>query len=229
MSYILEALRKSEQERNPEKVPDLSTHHPQILKTEKPRYAYWIIAVLFLIIIGMMLFYFFYNKPAEQQVVESPVAETVPVISNDNMSKPVVDNNINEAATFSGKIVEKATEQQKVPAATIITEKEVEQAPTFKVEAPVTKPAISDLDRAALQDISELNYDFQRQIPDMEFSTHIYVSDGGSFVIINGKTLSEGMAISRGLVIHQIISDGVVLEFRGRRFFLASMTNWQQN
>ncbi len=88
---------------------------------------------------------------------------------------------------------------------------------------------MTELDKAALPDISDLNYDFQQQIPDMDFSTHVYVSDGGSFIIINGKSLSEGMSVARGLVVQQIISDGIVLEYRGRRFFLASMTNWLQN
>ena len=42
MSYILEALKKSEQERNPEKVPDLSTHHHHVTEQKTSKNKYWV-------------------------------------------------------------------------------------------------------------------------------------------------------------------------------------------
>ncbi|RLA03021.1 MAG: hypothetical protein DRQ47_05905 [Gammaproteobacteria bacterium] len=104
-----------------------------------------------------------------------------------------------------------------------------EPKPSLKPELKQESNKISELERAALKNIADLNYNYQSQIPDMDFSTHIYVNDGGSFVIINGKSISDGGYISRGLKVVEITARGVILEFKDRRFFLSSMVSWQGN
>ncbi|MEL0067242.1 MAG: hypothetical protein VW874_03145 [Gammaproteobacteria bacterium] len=64
MSYILEALKKSEQERNPDKVPDLSTHHRAIATEEKSGFPWvWLVIVLVVINLGA-LYWFFVMRPS---------------------------------------------------------------------------------------------------------------------------------------------------------------------
>lgn len=229
MSYILEALKKSEQERNPEKVPDLATHHRQISHQEKSKLPYWIFGIALVVINGLVLLYLIEPKPIPKTVSSEPQTEKANVESKPDISEPA-------AETYSGKIEQlpivdnkpSSIADERLPV--IVEDAPIEVAAIMEAQV-VDTPAIKDnsLDRAAIPDISELSYNIQQQIPDMDFSTHIYVGDGGSFIIINGRSLSEGMNVQSGLRVLQILSDGIILEFKGRRFFLASMTNWQQD
>ncbi|MCP3673098.1 MAG: general secretion pathway protein GspB [Gammaproteobacteria bacterium] len=205
MSYILEALRKSEQERNPEKVPDLETHHRHVVGQVKKSFPFWILGVVLLLINGLALFYVFNKEtiPEPEMVVQKKVEiPTAEIVQPEPEPEPEPENvNVN-----------------------VIPEPVVVE--TIVASAPAPKPTLNS---SSVSDISELPYDLQRQIPDMDFSTHIYVRDGGSFIIINGKTLNEGMIVARGLRVIKILSDGIILEFRNRQFFMVSMTNWVQD
>lgn len=203
MSYILDALRKSEQERNPEKVPDLGTHHRQIENENKKSYPYWILGVALLLINGFVLYYVMTNK-SENKPVDTPVT-----IKEEVVAEPL------------SIIVPSEPVVKKVKEAFV----EVSTAPVISVVAAQAKP----LNSTSVLDISELPYDLQRQIPDLDFSTHIFVRDGGSFIIINGKSINEGMSVLRGLRVIKIVSDGIILEFKGKQFFMASMTSWVQS
>ena len=212
MSYILDALRKSEQERNPEKVPDLGTHHRQIGSENKKSYPYWILGIALLLINGFVLFYVMSNE-SETKTLDIPIAKKEEKVESQPLEKP--DVNTLPIIASSEPVVKKVTE----------TPAEVSTAPVISVVATQVKP----LDSSSVLDISELPYDLQRQIPDLDFSTHIFVRDGGSFIIINGKSINEGMSVLRGLRVIKILSDGIILEFKGKQFFMASMTSWVQS
>ena len=226
MSYILEALRKSEQERNPAKVPDLETYHRHITPSQKVKFPYWILAIVFLAINAFAIYYFMQGeKQPDNQAVARKLSEA-------EINTPVVEEAVADIPTASVK----STAVQTMPKA---AEKVMEQPTTnnnltsniddtFESQPPIVSRTENTLDRAVIPDISELSLNLQRQIPDMDFTTHIYVKDGGSFVIVNGKSISEGMSVTPGLRALQILSDGTILEFKGRRFFMASMTSWQQ-
>ena len=223
MSYILEALKKSEQERNPTKVPDLATHHHHIAVQAKPKFHYWIMAIALLSINALFVFYFMTQKSQSIEPIQISTPSPIAEITTD--AKDEISIATSEPATE----ISLASEP---PAKEIITELPVVTNSfnnTAKQQQPVLSKTLNPLDRDSIPDISELSFSLQQQIPDMDFSTHIYVSDGGSFIIINGKNLSDGMNVTAGLRILEITSDGVILQFKGRRFFLTSMTNWQQN
>jgi len=209
MSYILDALRKSEQERNPEKVPDLATHHHHVAGEQKKKFPYWILFIAVLVINGFILLFLMKEEP----IKESPTMTASPA-----------------ASLTSNKLVEDVAEKisvEKEPVPEVIPEQVIEkEAPKVIKETPQQHQVEITYDRSTMLDISELPAGLQSQLPSMEFSTHIYVEDGGSFIIMNGKSLNEGMIIQRGLRLLKILSDGIVLEFKGQQFFMASMTNW---
>jgi len=230
MSYILEALRKSEQERNADKVPDLTTSHTHIHKEKKTNYLWWIIAAVLVVANGLYLF----NKMTkdsspevvsqpiveseQKRVLDKPVAETVSekqhVENSPNAIQPETNPNTgtNAIAKESSDINLPASEQQN-------------QFVTTKPMVQNTAP----IDSKMLPDITTLSYNVQQQLPEMEYTTHIHVKEGGSFIIINGRSFGEGQQITQGLTIVQIHSDGIILDFKGRRFFMASMTDWLKN
>ena len=230
MSYILEALRKSEQERNADKVPDLTTSHTQIHKEKKNNYLWWIIAAVLVTANGLYLFNKMtkdaspeaVNQPiveSEQKIaVEKPVAEIVSEKQQENNSPNAIIPETNSNAEINSNASEESD----------INHPASEQQTQFVTTKPMAQKA-APIDSKMLPDITTLSYKVQQQLPEMEYTTHIHVKEGGSFIIINGRSFGEGQQITQGLTIVQIQSDGIILDFKGRRFFMASMTDWLKN
>ena len=222
MSYILEALKKSEQERNPDKVPDLSTHHRAIATEEKSGFPWvWLVIVLVVINLGA-LYWFLVMRPASVEPTTQPVVQaqtdaapqtSVPQETQTPVATPqqVVEQPVLKAEPEPEVIV-----PQEMPAV-------VEATPAAEPEPILYGPPKF----AQLPHITELSQSIQSQLPAISFSTHIYVKDGGSFVIINNRNLSDGMKLGNGIVLEKIVREGVILSFRDRYFTLNSMESWQ--
>lgn len=234
MSYILDALRRSEQEREPQKVPDLGTYHRHIETQPKSKFPYWFIGIS-LLLVNIIYVIYQMNREPESVTLASPA-----VIDSASMNSAIINETREQILppSLSVSAVETEVENMPVPESPVpelnsmqIIEKSISGesriSPNIQPQTVLnTQP--NNLDRIVAKDIADLSINLQNKIPSMEFSTHIYISDGGSFIIINGKNLSNGMFIERGLRVHQITADGVILDFQGQRFFLASMTDWQQ-
>ena len=66
----------------------------------------------------------------------------------------------------------------------------------------------------------ELSYAVRKDIPPFALSMHVFAADAaGRFVVVDGERKAEGDAIKDGLTVREIRPDGMVLEFRGQRFF----------
>ncbi len=243
MSYILEALRKSEQERNADKVPDLTTSHTHIHKEKKHHYFWWIIGTVFVVTNGLFLFYKMNEDSVSTElatvaVIEDPQEITVDTPVTDRVSeKPQVENmsnaiqpetnlytDINESSDTNRNESYDTDKNESSDTNHSSTEQQVQLVEIKPVEQ---KPSL--IDSSMIPDINALSYSIQQQLPEMEYTTHIHVKEGGSFIIINGRSFGEGQQITRGLTIEQIQSDGIILDFKGRRFFMPSMTDWLQN
>lgn len=66
----------------------------------------------------------------------------------------------------------------------------------------------------------ELPFNLRHDLPAITLSMHVYASDPAQrFVIINGDRVAEGGSVQDDLILREIRTDGVVMEFRGQRFF----------
>ncbi len=229
MSYILEALRKSEQERNADKVPDLSTSHTLIHKDKKHHYFWWIIGTVFVVINGVYLFFKMNEDSVSKELATQPVIEVEQEITGDTpvadrvSEKPEVENTSIATQPETNQYTD-IDDNGSSDTNHSITEQQVQLLETKPIEQ---KPSL--IDSSMIPDITTLSYSVQQQLPAMEYTTHIHVKEGGSFIIINGRSFGEGQQITQGLTIEQIQSDGIILDFKGRRFFMQSMTDWLQN
>ena len=90
------------------------------------------------------------------------------------------------------------------------------EEPTRKVQAPPTPlPA-----RIIPPDLSYLPAAVQQTIPEHRLTVHVYsATPEQRFVIINSRKMREGDRSREGLLLEEITPDGVILEFRGQRFF----------
>jgi general secretion pathway protein B len=207
MSYILDALRKSESERRQGRVPDLGQQVQLIHKPKKKSsaLAMWIGAGL--VLNATVLAVLFWPEPAP--VVEPALAEETPPESR--------------ASEPGAQEVQKPEE----PAATPIAK----ERPTIIVPSRETdrQPVASETSgtfSGTVPHLVEMPLAFQKTIPDLVFNSHIYASEPSSRrVMINNNYLRAGESFS-GIRVERITEEGIVLSKNGRPFRVGIVRDW---
>ena len=94
------------------------------------------------------------------------------------------------------------------------------QAATPAARPAPAKPAVGTSIAPDLPLYYELPYNVRKDLPDLTISVHVYSAvPAQRFVIIDGERRVEGDTVQDGLTLHEIRPDGIVLEFRGQKFF----------
>ena len=76
--------------------------------------------------------------------------------------------------------------------------------------------------------IDQISPLLQNQLPGMSFSVHIFASEvQDRWVRVNGRRLEEGDFIANDLQIIEIQPEKVVLNFRGEKFTINALSDWQ--
>jgi general secretion pathway protein B len=107
-------------------------------------------------------------------------------------------------------------------------------APPPTASAAATKPAASPADAAAKPPVAsrpapaapplptmwDLPYSIRKDIPELALTMHVYSGQAADrFVVIKGEREVEGDDLGDGVMLREITPDGMVLEFKGQRFF----------
>ena len=119
------------------------------------------------------------------------------------------------AATASGAAKNPAQVATR-PAAKPATATALPATPTAPAAArPTTaKPA-----QPSLPSIWELPYATRKDLPEIDLTMHVWSpTPAERFVVVKGERHVEGEQIADGVVLQQITTDGLVLEFHGQRF-----------
>jgi len=208
MSFILDALKKSESERLRKDSPGFSDV-PDGAR-EKPA-SRWIWIMVVMIGINISVLTVLYMKPDRMRdpVPAMPTAEEI-------SEAP--------AETGAAAIVAATKPDQPPPA-------EATLAPPAR--APVTAapqqsaPATSNVS-TGLGVVTESHATFNAlraqgilRLPDMHLDIHVYSSEPGDrFVFVNMNKYKERATLDEGPVIREITPDGVILEYLGTEFLL---------
>ena len=68
--------------------------------------------------------------------------------------------------------------------------------------------------------IWELPYSTRKDLPAIDLSMHVYSADPKQrFVVIKGDRHAEGDELGQDFVLREIKQDGLVLEYKGQKFF----------
>lgn len=68
---------------------------------------------------------------------------------------------------------------------------------------------------------------FQRQVPSIEYSIHVYNDEDGSGAVkLNGSMLRVGAELTPGLRVIAILPDSTVFDFNGTQFRLNALNSW---
>lgn len=238
MSYILDALRKSEAERRQGKVPDLGQQVQLIHKPRKKSVSAAVWVAIALIINAAVLVVIF--RPGSMTVVgneaDVPVADQnvdiiepeTPAESMQSGSEAQTSDRVPE--TDSAETLSVPSVDEPVDAIAESGEAEPRLRPTVivpnrTVVEPV--PAQPDQEMAGrVPHLVELPLPFQKSIPDLIFNSHIYSSEPTARrVMINNQYMRAGDSFS-GIRVERITEEGVVLSKNGRQFRVGVVRDW---
>jgi general secretion pathway protein B len=226
MSYILDALRKSEQERQPGKParPGGPVHNVSLPWRGGWLLVIGIILLLFLLAAAVVFWHSTVKRissevavaatsPAEAPPVAPPAAEPVAVIPPPatvvKRESPVRD----------------LAEQTQVPVPVISKKPSI--APRRKVAA-IERRSSSQADGPAVfletdntPLLQQMPPEMQRAIPPMAVTIHVYSpQESQRILFINNHEYHQGSLIEGGARVEAIVPDGVVLSYQGERFKL---------
>jgi general secretion pathway protein B len=212
MSYILDALKKSDHERKQGSIPSLQTVHiPASVEANAARWPYIVIALLMLslaFVLGML-------RPWEA-TSEGVVKVTPPILISPQklvVIKPQPIQSYTKPTAVTPQLEPLFIERSPVISAITPPVNTVEQAPS--------------LEMGSVPHLSEMPPLVQQAIPDMEFAGHVYSSDASQrSVIVNGHSMSEGEVVIEGLKVEQIIRNGVVFNYQGQLFRMEILQDW---
>jgi general secretion pathway protein B len=213
MSYILEALKKSEQERGHEGAPGIQTIHTSSLHyrtTRKPLWPWLLVAILCVNL--AVLLYFVFVRSNEAAVTRPVAVSTTPP----TRVAPVVPQAVAQPAIA-----------MPAPAPPVYTPPPYTPPPRVM---PVQTTAVAPVPvppQAPVIEVDELPPEIGSHVPRMEFSAHVYSSNPRQrSVVINDMFLEEGEMLSSDLKLSEITADGAIFEFRGYRFHRSVLAGW---
>ena len=234
MSYILDALKKSEQERGRGDIPGVQTVHSSSLNYHGQKKAYWpyllIVAVL-LNLIAIVYFIVDKEQTAPAEVTTQPVTATglaVQPMDHDNtMAQAVPEQTSVTTTTIDSSIKsddEPGTAETSSPAEQAIAPGTKEAEPATK---PVTRPTPVVAEKRVIE-FYELPASIKQQLPAIIISAHVYSSNPlQRSIVINNNFMEEGEYVIDDLRLHEITPDGAIFDFRDTRFHHGVVSSWQ--
>jgi general secretion pathway protein B len=225
MSFILDALRKSEIERQRQSGPSIA-EIPIAREDRRLPVALIAIGVLLAVNVGVLLFFLLRDGRAAEPEAVAPVAAThapaaasPPAATNPttNPPSPLPATGGNEFL-FGGQEPLPETYSQVVPDATIAPGA---PDPTLLPDAPTTAGSGSVNYGEPPQPQQNLPTDPGAGLPPLAIDLHIFTDNTANrAVFINGRRYTQGATIVEGPTVEEITRDGAVLSYRGRRFLL---------
>jgi general secretion pathway protein B len=214
MSFILDALKKSEIERQRQSVPGLMDTRSG---TRRRRLPLWAAALGLLLGINLVvLALVLWNKSAPSAPApRAPDSVAPPAPAAAPAQPPVAEHfsPLDTSPVYAPEIPEAATEGARKTAVHA-----VRHSDPILSDQSAEPPAES---QEVLPSISEINLTGAQALPDLHLDVHVYATNPADrFVYINMRKYHEGAALTEGPRVERIRRDGVVLNYQGLRFIL---------
>ena len=196
MSIILDALRKSEHQRQRNATPGIADH---AVKPAGSKRAPWLTAIFVLLALnGVFLTVLWLRQDPQPPADSAPQLRQAPVREN---TRPAANNST-------------AAEQQLIPAPA------ANAAVAATVRIPKTAPAPSSNEQ--LPSMETLQLKGVITLPPMRIDLHVYSEvPAERFVFVNMKKQTEGSQLPEGPTVETITPEGVTLFWQGQRFVMS--------
>ena len=228
MSYILEALKKSDQLRQRGTTPTLPI--TQVTATApKPLFSvYYGLSAAVLICTGMVIGWLrpWQAEPpantaepiAARPAISNPIAPiplSVPPETARNMEQKFLAPNATQVVSAAPRT--DATQTSAVPAISTAMTGTSADISALAQKKPV--PPVAATQEAKAIPLAELPLTIQQELPTLTIQLHSYSSKpANSLVSINSRLMKEGESLTPELRLEQITPDGVVFSYKGYRF-----------
>lgn len=206
MSYILDALNKSEQERRSQKTPDLGSIHraPPTRDANSKRGYIGIGLVLVSINIAGVLWWQLSSEPTL-----TPSVSNDPIATSQSVTGQVETPNqqaIPRAFT-------QGTQQGRSSAETVYQDNNNNQT------SDIIRPSGTGSSFQQVIPVSQLPLNIQRALPELKISSHVYSTDPSFRMInINGNMMNEGEYVAEDFLLDEITEEGAIIQHQSYRF-----------
>jgi len=228
MSFILDALKKSEAERARQSGPVLLD--PRIAQPRRGLPG-WALAVVLILVANLVVLAWVLLRGGSSEVTPgaqqtAPAAPVSPAPAANALPPPALPSANNTGAANVGEILPPATGTPSAgmpsPAAAAATGAERTIAPTMPAPAApaATGSVLSQAEIARLPSAEDLRVSGV-SLPALELSLHAWdPAPANRYILLNSQKLREGNTNSDGVTVEMITENGSVLRWRERRFVL---------
>lgn len=240
MSFILDALKKSEAERQRPQAPTLLDLPAGQRQRSMPL---WLLAVLALLLVNLTVLLMLWRRPSPSPTpgVANDAVSTVATTSTAATGNSATNTQTNMAPRMISGNVRSLQDEAAGP--------ELDEALSTNIEAstPAREPLVTRLDEARVNNtplavgspvasskparvttsssvptLDSLGGSSAFNLPALTLNLHVYSTQPNQrFMFINGKKYSEGQQLSEGPQLETITEDGAVLTYQGKRFSLS--------
>jgi general secretion pathway protein B len=243
MSFILNALRKSEQQRQASQADSLENRvlKQQVFAPKKT--SGWLIVLVIVNVFFLCYFIWLFTKEDNIEIVSKH--ETVAknktleprIKENEKASSPIIIKNaikqrqISIAEQLERKKLSKQQEIKKIVQQKILQLAEQKKQADSKVKPitithpkkdPIPKDIPEDILKPAKHELpflSELDYQFRRKVPDLDINVFVYSENQDDrFIMINMQKYGAGEEITEGMNLIEIRMNSFVVEYKNKTF-----------
>ena len=211
MSFILDAIKKSERERQRSRQPDVHSLQDSAPQYTAPRSqsSRLLLLLVALLILGVMA-YALWPRISQQFLSPSqPVpqqADVDPGVQGTAQNTAQQTNTTNSTSRLTEESVDTA-----IPSASKSGYQMDDELPP----------------RNEIKELWQQPSDYQSTIPDLELSFHVFSYEPDKrYVIINGRRIREGQMVASGVKLRVITENGVIIFANGRFFHVDVIEQW---
>jgi general secretion pathway protein B len=204
MSYILDALKKSDQQRQRGTTPTLQAAQVTVATPQRPLFIYYSLLAAVLLVAGIMIGWLRPWQP-ERPSSQSTIPGAEPIAAESPIPIP------QQAAPAPLPAPPEMHSKTATPGAVApVPDKPIPDKPAKLADAAQEQKAIR---------LDELPLAIQQEIPAMAVQLHAYSSKPSErLVSINSIRLREGESLMLGLRLEQVTPDGMIFSYKGYRF-----------
>jgi general secretion pathway protein B len=220
MSFILDALKKSEIERQRQSVPGLMDSR---VAQRRSRLPVWAIALGVLLGINLIVLSFTLMHKSAPAAPAARAANTV--MAPEVAAPPPVAQHFSPLDSAPVYAPEIPVAVPLTPAAPVTPAAPQPSPPAARrvhhADPVLNEPDASEPIEELLPSINEINLTGAQALPELHLDVHVYATKPSErFVYINMHKYHEGATLQEGPTLERIRRDGVVLNYQGLRFVL---------
>jgi len=239
MSYILDALKKSEEKRNTLNLPTTPEPYAHLQGVENHRIQWTLVALFLAAGSGWFITQSMQAETVPTTAIHSTATQPIAVVTEKNNRPP--EPELKQAEPKPEQLEKPATAQPILPIQVqeVLVEK-TEVTPTKTIPASPDKQAdnpgssmlehtsppgqLTDTQKPAVADMqipnrADLPLEKQHALPEIVIAGHIYdQSPSARMVVINGKVRRENQRFGDGLILEEITTKGITLSHHGTIF-----------